>query len=179
MDVSECAGFAPVEPHPSKTVKRDDVHVMLHEEGVTESAPIVKILREFIPGPEKRVVIVCESFDCEGVLPKLLEVFDERLNIVIVECPGFKAGRKDHLHDLARLSGARIIAESRPDSSEESPLGMVGNVFVKDNNITTFTVGDEVVVIDDSLEVMTVHATEEGEENPEELAARLACEMED
>merc|ERR1740121_2267770 len=179
MDVSECAGFAPAVPHPSKTVRRDDVHVMLHEEGVTASAPIVKMLREFIPGPEKRVVIVCESFDCEGVLPNLLEEFDERLNIVIIECPGFKVGRKDNLQALARVSGARILAESGPDSSEASPLGMVENVFVKDNNITTFTVGDEVVVIDDSLEVMTVHATEEGEENPEELEARLACEMED
>jgi len=169
--------FAPIDPHPSKTVKREDVPVLLHERPVTDAKMLIRVLRDHLPDKVKRLVLVCEEFD-QMVLPDVMDKFEEWLNIVIIECPNFGKDEKEHLHSLAELSGARILKGDADESLDNSPFGQAEFVEVSAESVVSFRVGDRSVVIADANEVMVIHATEDGEENEEERLARLACEDE-
>jgi len=132
------------------------------------------VVREFLPNPEKRFVLVCEFFDTD-VVTDVMEKFD-RLNLVIVVCPGFRQDQTNIFDELATLTCAKILTNDTFDKMELSPFGHAEKVDITEHNVVTFTSGDDVVVIDNNSEVMVIHETEEGEENDDERLARLACE---
>eukprot|EP00416_Gambierdiscus_australes_P045103 CAMPEP_0171106112 /NCGR_PEP_ID=MMETSP0766_2-20121228/64083_1 /TAXON_ID=439317 /ORGANISM="Gambierdiscus australes, Strain CAWD 149" /LENGTH=173 /DNA_ID=CAMNT_0011567121 /DNA_START=37 /DNA_END=558 /DNA_ORIENTATION=- len=161
--------FVPIKPHPSQIVHRENVAILLQDGLVVQPKPLVRLLQDWLPEPEKRFILVCEAFE-QLLLEELLDALGGMLNLVIVECPGFGKGDKETLHGLAALTKARILSQELSGADEagakleESPFGLAETVDVPEDNIVTFRVGEGSVVIKDANEVMVVHTREdEGE----------------
>merc|ERR1712032_1436965 len=146
--------------HPSLTVNRKDVPVLLVDGEVTQARPIIALLQEFLKDPEVRFILVCESFD-QMALPDMLAKLEDRLNIIVVECKG-------HLEDMAALTGATILLGGADIQFEGSPFGIADSLDVAEDNVVTCSCGEKSVTIKDAIDVMVIHATEEGELNDDE-----------
>merc|ERR1712107_303324 len=85
--VADGAGFEPIESHPSLTVNRKNLPVLLYEKSVTQAKPLIQLLLDHLKEPEMRLILVCQTFD-QMILPSMLEKLEERLNIIVLEWNG-------------------------------------------------------------------------------------------
>jgi len=145
--------------------------ILLHPEPVTSSRLLTGLIHKHLPGEEKRLMIICESFDSMTLMDIQCEI-DERLNMVVVEWPG--AAVKERTDEIVAITGAKIVTPTYDQT--DSPFGTAASCDLDADNVVTLSNGQAGVVINDAREVIVIHSTEDDEENPEEQAAREAAE---
>eukprot|EP00929_Paragymnodinium_shiwhaense_P043774 TRINITY_DN2248_c0_g1_i3.p1 TRINITY_DN2248_c0_g1~~TRINITY_DN2248_c0_g1_i3.p1 ORF type:complete len:172 (+),score=54.69 TRINITY_DN2248_c0_g1_i3:95-610(+) len=163
--------FTKIHRHPADEIRRSSLPVLLHSDAVCSSKLLLDLIRQHLPGEEKRLLLLCASFDCMSLM-EIQAKLDERLNMVVLEWPSVAI--PERAQEAAAFLGSTVISSSYAEAG--SPFGHADSFHLGDSNLVTLVLGDNSFIIDDAKEVQVVHSTEDDEENPEEMAAREAAE---
>ncbi|XP_011270172.1 hypothetical protein CAOG_08572, partial [Capsaspora owczarzaki ATCC 30864] len=123
----------------AQRVEYQNALVLLSEKKISSMAQIVPAL-EIAVSQRQPLIIVADDVDSEALSTLVVNKLRGQLQVVAVKAPGFGDNRKNTLHDMAILTGGKVIGDDAIDIKLEdiTPdcFGKVGELVVtKDDTL--------------------------------------------
>eukprot|EP00128_Syssomonas_multiformis_P010632 Colp12_sorted_trinity150504_noHs@26169 len=152
--------------------------VLLSEKKISTAQQIIPAL-EIAVSQRKPLVIVAEDVDGEALSTIVVNKLRGQIQVVAVKAPGFGDNRKNTLHDMAVLTGAKVLGEETLEAKLEDvtaeQLGSVGEVVVTKDDTLLLNGGGDKEHVDARAETIREQIRETTSEwEKEKLQERLA-----
>jgi chaperonin GroEL len=103
----------------------EDAYILVSEKRVSAMADVVTLL-EAVSKAGKPLLIIGEEIDGEALQTLVVNKMRGSLQVCAVKAPGFGAGRKDNLQDIAVLTGAQAVTDELGMHLDEIGLKELG-----------------------------------------------------
>jgi len=142
----------------------DNPYVLISNSPIESIRKIQGILEFVIK--EKRSLLIIGELAQQPMSALLMNKVKGNIKVNIVDLPGFGPTKMDTLHDLALLTGAKLIDESLGDDMEIMDYSVLGTASksVTDSKSTVLKIEDDVFGLDDRIK--SVEDKISKEENP-------------
>jgi chaperonin GroEL len=116
-----------------------DPYVLLTDQKISAINDIVPLLEKLSQVGKKDLVIIAEDIDGEALATLVVNKIRGTFNALAIKAPGFGDKRKEMLHDMAVLTGGRVISEEvglKLENTELEMLGQAHKVIATKENAT-------------------------------------------
>ncbi|MHB8574228.1 MAG: chaperonin GroEL [Dehalococcoidia bacterium] len=96
-----------------QTATLEDPYVLITDKRIAVMGDIVPILEQVLGSGKKELLIIADDFDGDALATLIVNKMRGNLTAVAVKAPGFGDRQKDMLEDIAIMTGAQVISESR------------------------------------------------------------------
>lgn len=110
----------------SQTAEIENASILITDKKISSIDEIRPIVEKLAQSGKKEMVIIAEDVDGEALALLVLNKLRGALNILAIKAPEFGDNRKAMLEDIAVLTGAQVISESKGMKLESAELSMLG-----------------------------------------------------
>ncbi len=155
-----------------------DPYILVTDKKISSIHDVLPLLEKVAQSGKKDIVIIAEDVDGEALTTFVLNKLRGTFNVLAVKAPGFGDRRKEMLHDIAVLTGARVITEEIGLKLENAGLEDLGRAHkvVSTKEYTTIIEGkgDKSAVADRVNSIRKAIETADSDFDKEKLQERLA-----
>jgi len=114
--------------NPEKmTAEINEAPILITDQKISQLKDILPILEKLIASGRKDLVIIADDVEWEALTAIILNKLKGALNVLAVKAPGFGDTKKEMLHDIAVLTGAKVIEKDLAMKLEDVELEDLGN----------------------------------------------------
>ncbi|KAF0993178.1 hypothetical protein HZS_826 [Henneguya salminicola] len=160
-------------------VEFQDALVFLSNKKISSLHDVVKPM-EIANQLRRPLVFICEDIDGEALTTMVINRIKVGFQIAAVKAPGFGDNRKNCLHDIAIMTGARTVfgdegLNKKIEDCDQDDLGEVGEIIItKDDTLILHGKGDSKSVKDRCSLLSEEIANTTSDYEKEKLRERLA-----
>ncbi len=155
-----------------------DVAMLITDKKIGALADILPLLEKLVQSGKKEIVIIAEEIEGEALATFVVNKLRGAFTALAVRAPGFGDRRKEMLHDIAAVTGGRVISEEvglKLDTATLEDLGHAHKVIAtKDTTTIVGGKGDAKVIAERVAQLRTQLNNTESSFDKEKLQERLA-----
>jgi len=117
----------------------EDPYILVTESKISSVEDIKPILEKLVQTGKKDILLIAEDIEGVALTTLVLNKLQGVLNVLAVKAPGFGERKKEMLHDIAVLTGARVISEEvglKLENVDINDLGQARKVVATKDNTT-------------------------------------------
>ena len=107
--------------------KHNDVYILLHDGKISDHAPLLDLIQKNPTLQTKALMIIADSVDGSALQFLVANAYQGKKPWFAVKAPGFATQKKDHLFDLAALTGATVLSPEMGSSLETADMSCLGH----------------------------------------------------
>lgn len=121
----------------------EDPYILIADKKISAISEIMPLLESMAQAGKKEIVIIAEEVEGEALATLVVNKLRGVLSVLAVKAPGFGDTRKAILEDIAVLTGAQVVTDSKGMKLEETTVDMLGGArkVVSDKDKTTIIDG--------------------------------------
>ncbi len=112
--------------HEKMVCELEDAYILITDKKLSSMKELVPVL-EKVAGEGKSLFIIAEDLDGDAQTAIILNLIRGALKVCAVKAPGFGEDQKEILEDIAILTGATVISESKGMKLEKFEEKMLGS----------------------------------------------------
>ena len=156
----------------------EDCHILIADRKISSIQEILPILEKVAQTGRKEIVIIADEVDGEALTTLVLNKLRGTFNALAIKAPGFGDRKKEMLHDIAILTGGKVISEEVGLKLENVNLDMLGQarkvVSTKENTTIIEGKGEKDDVENRIKQIKKEMETTESDFDKDKLKERLA-----
>lgn len=155
-----------------------DPMILLTDKKISSIEDILPILEKVVQAGRKELVVIAEDVDGQALTTLVLNKLRGTFSVLAVKAPGFGDRRKEMLHDIAALTGGRVISEEVGLKLEQTVLEDLGRarkvIATKEHTTIVEGKGSETAVKDRVAQIRKLVELSDSEFDKEKLHERIA-----
>ena len=155
----------------------DDAYLLITDKKISNIQEILPLLEQIVQSGRK-LVIIAEDIEGEGLTTLILNKLRGTFNCVAVKAPGFGDRRKEMLQDIAVLTGGQVISSELGLELKETTMDQLGHArqvkVDKENTIIVGGYGDGAEIKSRVNQIRNQIETTTSDFDREKLQERLA-----
>jgi len=156
----------------------EDPAILITDEKISSLQELLPLLESLAQSGKKELVIIAEEIEGEALALLVVNKIKGALNTLAIKSPGFGDRKKEMLHDIAALTGAKVISEEIGLKLSNATLDMLGSarkvVSTKDTTTIVDGKGDESLVKERISQISNAIKKADSDFDKEKLQERLA-----
>jgi len=156
----------------------DDPSILITDKKISSLQEVLPLLEKLAQSGKKELVIIAEEIEGEALATFVVNKLKGTFNVLGVKAPGFGDRRKEMLHDIAVLTGGKVISEDvglKLENTEVSDLGQAHKVIsTKEETTIVEGKGEEQAIKDRVKQIRTELENSDSDFDKEKLQERLA-----
>ena len=164
-------------PEKMQTKFQDPLY-LLYDGKLSDAHALYEFINKFPECAKKPLVIIADNIEGEALQFLVLNVYQGKKQWVAIKTPGFSTQKKDMLHDIAVLTGSKVISTDLGTTladADESYFGSSKSIIVtKDSTTIIEGIGTESDIEDRILRIKATLETCESDYEARVLNGRMA-----
>lgn len=106
--------------------KHSDVAILLHDGKIVDAKDLYNFVQKVHDKLKKPLMIIADSVDGDALQFLVLNAYQGKKPWFAIKSPGFANQKKDHLYDLAALTGGKVLSSDMGTSLETADIDCLG-----------------------------------------------------
>ncbi|MDD5749899.1 MAG: chaperonin GroEL [Patescibacteria group bacterium] len=156
----------------------EEPNILVTDQKVSSLQELLPLLESMAQAGKKELVIIADEVEGEALATLVVNKIRGAFNTLAVKAPGFGDRKKEMLHDIAALTGAKVISEELGLKLASANIDMLGSArkVVASKETTTIVdgKGDPAVVKERVAQIEAAIKKADSDFDKEKLQERLA-----
>ncbi len=156
----------------------EDPSILITDQKVSNLQDLLPLLESLATTGRKELVIIADDIEGDALATLVVNKLRGAFSTLAVKAPGFGDRKKETLHDIAALTGAKVISEEIGLKLVNASVDMLGSarkvVSTKDNTTIVDGKGDEAQIKERIKQIEQAIKNTESDFDKEKLSERLA-----
>lgn len=156
----------------------DDPAILITDEKISSLQELLPLLESLAQAGKKELVIIAEDIEGEALATLVVNKIRGVFNTLAIKAPGFGDRKKEMLHDIAALTGAKVISEEVGLKLTTATINMLGSarkvMSSKDSTTIVDGKGDKNLVAERVSQINNAIKKSDSDFDREKLQERLA-----
>jgi chaperonin GroEL len=156
----------------------EDPSILITDQKVSNLQDLLPLLESLAASGRKELVIIADDIEGDALATLVVNKLRGAFSTLAIKAPGFGDRKKETLHDIAALTGAKVISEEIGLKLVNASVEMLGSarkvVSTKDNTTIVDGKGDEAQIKERIKQIEQAIENTESDFDKEKLSERLA-----
>lgn len=156
----------------------EDPSILITDQKVSNLQDLLPLLESLAATGRKELVIIADDIEGDALATLVVNKLRGAFSTLAIKAPGFGDRKKETLHDIAALTGAKVISEEIGLKLVNASVEMLGSarkvVSTKDNTTIVDGKGDEAQIKERIKQIEQAIKNTESDFDKEKLSERLA-----